>query len=115
SVEVTGHESDRVPGEWDRVAVLKPSDAVAQQGRHVVRPVVGDCQVEMSVAAEVPRHQRDGRDPGGELACLIESASAVAPEDYHLAVAVRGGTGDILEGDSQIEVAVLVEVADGQC
>ena len=43
---------------------LERAVAVAQQHRHVVRPiVVGDGQVEAAVAGEVARHDRDRADP----------------------------------------------------
>ena len=61
---------------------LERAVAVAQQHRHACRSLVGDGQVEVAVAGEVPRHDaRPGCDPDRVGDRGLERAVAVAQQD----------------------------------
>jgi hypothetical protein len=92
---------------------LEGAVAIAQEDGDIVRPNVGDGQIEIAVTVEIPRHQDTHwitiiSDVGGR------GADRVEPWGLEAAVTVAQQHGDITRAsvcDHQVELAIAVEVA----
>src|SRR5262249_22316286 len=71
--------------------------------------VVGDGEVEIAIAVEVPRRHGGRVDPGGRTLGGLEGAVAVAQQHAH-----RAGLIEAIVDDGEVPLAITVVIPDRQ-